>query len=132
MSLFNQYCTANLELQDSYQETIFYSSVGIFSLKNDTIHKHIYTPKSIETMTFMDIQVYKDTSQIVFKEIFSQLPNDYVCVYFVKKVYTSKNDHSIRYNTVFKEGIMFDCYIEVPIHSENSEIEKSILSFLLR
>ena len=63
---FQEICKDSMILDKTVDEKQFYSSSGIFTLRNDQIYKYIYKPKQIETIQKEDIVLYKDKSEISY------------------------------------------------------------------
>lgn len=119
-------------LDKTVDETHFYSSTGIFTLRNNHIYKYIYKPKQIETIQKEDMVLYRDNSEVSYKEIYSQLPCDYNMIQIKKKIYCMQQDCPLVFVIVFKDNILYDCYMETSENIDNSEIVSSALSFLSR
>lgn len=129
---FQEKCKNGMMLHKTVDETSFYSSAGIFTLRNNEIYKHIYKPKPIETIQQENIVLYKDNSVISYKEIYSQLPSDYNMINIKKYIYCIKPDYLVFFVIVFKDNILYDCYMETSENIDNSAIISSALSFLSR
>lgn len=130
LKCFQQKCIAHLYLIECCDDIRFYSTSGIFTLRDNNICKHIYTPKNIETLQFDDVVLYKDPSHVSYKEIFSQLPNDCDVITFKKYIYSPTKNDGITYVVIFKDDIIYDCYLDVSNGVDSDAIKKSILSFL--
>lgn len=128
---FQERCNG-MTLHKTLDEMNFYSSTGIFTLRNNQIYKHIYKPKQIETIQRGDIVLYKDNSDISYKEVYSQLPSDYNIIKIKKKIYCMKQDYPVVFVIVFKDNVLYDCYMETTEKIDNSVIISSALSFLSR
>lgn len=129
---FQEICKDSMILDKTVDETQFYSSSGIFTLRNDKIYKYIYKPTQIETIEKEDMMLYKDKSEISYKEIYSQLPCDYNIIQINKKIYRMKQYCPAVFVIVYKDNILYDCYMETSENIDNSAIISSALSFLSR
>lgn len=127
---FQERCNNNMMLQKVPDEIFFYTSTGIFTLRNNQICKQIYKSKQIETIKHDDIVLYKDNSEIAYKEIYSQLPCDYNTVRFKKEIYRFKQHDVVAFVIVFKDNIIYDCYMETYENIDTSAIVSSAVSFL--
>lgn len=130
LKCFQQKCISHLFLIKCYDDIRFYSKSGIFTLRDNKICKHIYTPKNIETLQFDDVVLYKDPSCLSYKEIFSQLPNDCHVITFKKYIYSASKNDGITYVVICKDDIIYDCYLDVSNGLDSDAIKISVLSFL--
>lgn len=131
IKLFHKKCVSNMNLSKCYDESIFYSSSGVFSLRNNKIYRQMYIHKPIETICFEEVLLYKDDSLISYKEIFSQIPVDYDIIKYKKYIYCAKDNDALHFVIIFKESELYDCYIEASNNLVDNLVLKSlVLSFL--
>lgn len=127
---FNKICNEHLILKKTINEVNLYSGNGVFSLRNNKFYNIIYTHKQIESIQKNDILLYKDTSTTSYKEVYSQIANDLDVVKIKKNIFYSKENDNIHYVTVFKDDILYDCYMEVSSNIDYTCVFKSAVSFL--
>jgi len=127
---FYKICNNHLILKETLVEVNFYSGNGVFSLKNHKFYNITYTHKPIESIQQDNILLYKDPSTTSYSELYSHIPNDLDVVKIKKYIFYSKEYDNVHYVTVFKDDILYDCYIVVSSKIDNTSLFKSAVSFL--
>lgn len=129
-NLFYKKCYINFK---KITENIFlslYSSYGIYKIENNTLYKISFKNHDIKKIMIQDQEVWIDLSESYYKNIFSQLPNNYNSIQQKLVKYKSDNFKDYYFCILFEEDNIIDTYIEFK-DSINSQNQQFIISSFL-
>lgn len=127
---FNELCNKNLSLNKTNNETLFYCKTGIFSIIKNNLYRLIINSKTPESFAFGEIKLILDTSLTSYKQVYSQLPNDYEVRNIRRNTYIMLDFNDVKFVVVSQNENIVDCYIEFDSIVNKIELNNIICSFL--
>ena len=125
--IFEKNCINKLHLFKTEYYKNLYTNSGIYKVQNNKILKYIINIKNYQIQYINNIELICDLSTITFKEVSSQIPNDYNLNEITKKYYYFNNNPNIYFIILYENDNIIDVFIET---KNLNFIDDPIITFL--